>query len=164
MKNIFALTLCLVALTVAQAQHPQKFDEYGRILPSDENARLDNLAIKLQDEPGYVAWLVVYAGRRSCIDEARAHALRARNHLVKKRGIQADRVMWIDGGYQEEPLVEIWAYPRWLGAPSLPASLDKSEVQRKKCKTKYSVRRMTKPYRAHKRLQLTRFHDVSHVR
>lgn len=59
MKNVFALTLCLVALGVAQAQPPQKFDEYGKILLGDENARLDNLAIKLQDEPGYVAWLVV---------------------------------------------------------------------------------------------------------
>ena len=105
MKSILATILCLLALSSAQGQHPSRFDEYGRLPIVDEKARLDNLAIHLQNEPDYVAWLVVYAGQKTCIGDARKRAVRSRDHLVIRRGIRANRVMWIDGGYREEPTV-----------------------------------------------------------
>jgi hypothetical protein len=129
MKLLLTIALCLSALSIAQAQHPSRFDEYGNILLADEKARLNNLALELEHHPNLVGWLVVYAGRRACIGEARARAIRAKNHLVNRRGIEAQRIIWIDGGYREELTVEVWAYPRSLGAPEILATVDKSEVQ-----------------------------------
>ena len=99
MKVIFTIIFCLSALIIpisAQAQDqsdpiahgigdPRKFDEYGNITFSDEKARLDNLVFQLKREPTYVAYLWVYAGRKSCIGEAQSRAIGARNYLVNQR-------------------------------------------------------------------------------
>lgn len=102
-----------------------------------EKARLDNAAIYLQREPAnFVLYLVGYGGRRACIGEAQARILRAKNHLVGKRGIPSSRVVTIDGGYRNEQMVEIWLLPREIGEPSSTPTVDKSEVQLRDCKAK----------------------------
>src|SRR5947207_5129205 len=58
---------------------PRKFDEYGKLVWSDEKARLDNAAITLQREsPEIAMFLVAYAGRHACIGEAQKRNLRAK--------------------------------------------------------------------------------------
>ncbi len=41
----------------------RKFDEYGNISFADEQARLDNFAIQLQNEPGAQGYIIAHAGR-----------------------------------------------------------------------------------------------------
>jgi hypothetical protein len=153
MEMKFALTilfgLCLLpVLTKAQTQDesrqigdPRMFDQWGKIPFSDEKARLDNLAIYLQkDEPTFVTYLVFYAGRKSCAGEIQARADRAKNYLVNKRGVQANRVIWKDGGYRKEFTVEIWAWPRDVGEPYASPTLTQNDVQVVKCKPKNLIR------------------------
>jgi hypothetical protein len=121
---------------------PRKFDEYSSILWGDEKARLNNVAIQLQRERAdLVIYLVAYGGRRACVGEARARALRAKNYLVGKRGIPSGRVVSIDGGYRDEQMVEIWVLPRGFGEPYPAPTVDKSEVKLRDCKPKHKVRR-----------------------
>jgi hypothetical protein len=148
------MLFCVLVVSDALGDVAVKFDEYGDIPFSDEKARLDNLAIQLQNQPTFIAWYVVYGGRRSCIDEARSRAVRAKAYLIKKHGISADRVMWIDGGYREDFEVEIWVWPRSAGAPSAQPDLKRTEIQIvKNCKSKKRApKRRVKLERAHNNL------------
>lgn len=107
----------------------QWFDSYGDLSWEDEKARLDNFAIALQQDPNLIGNIIVYAGRRSCANEARDRALRAKKYLVERRGIQESRVRWLDGGYHKELTVILQPVPS--GAPELIASptLKPSEVR-----------------------------------
>jgi hypothetical protein len=102
MKFALIIIFCsclLPVLAKAQTQDelqqigdPRKFDIWwGKIPFSEEKARLDNLAIYIQkEEPTFIAYLIVYGGKRGCAGEAQAHAVRAKNYLVNKGGTAAE--------------------------------------------------------------------------
>ena len=115
----------------------QWFDSYGELSWEEEKAHLDNFAIALQQDSNLIGNIIVYAGRRSCKNEAKDRALRAKRYLTKTRSIQASRIKWSDGGYREELAVILQPVPS--GAPELTASstLKPSEVRIiKNCKPK----------------------------
>lgn len=95
----------------------RKFDEFGDISFNDEKARLRNLVLQMQNEPGVLGYVLIYAGRHSRVDEAKRRLERAKNYLVNEGGIIADRILTIDGGYREDLTVELWVAP--AGAPPL---------------------------------------------
>lgn len=114
----------------------QRFDSYGDLSWDDEKAHLDNFAIALQQDPRLIGYIVVYAGRRACVNEAKNRGSRAKKYLVERRGIRASRIKWIDGGYREELTVILQPAPP--GAPKLNVSptLKRSEVKIiRNCKT-----------------------------
>ncbi len=98
----------------------QWFDSYGNLSWDEEKAHLDNLAITLQHDSNLIGYLIVYAGRRACSGEAKDRALRAKKYMVETRGIEENRIKWIDGGYREELIVFLQPIPR--GAPELTAA------------------------------------------
>lgn len=108
---------------------PRKFDEYGNIRFNDEKARLDNYAIQLQNEPGSQGYIIAYGGRRGAAGEAQARADRAKNYLVNTRGIDAGRLVTLDGGYKEDLTVELWIVPTGANPPTASPTVDASEVQ-----------------------------------
>ena len=121
-----AIILALLPITCA-AQAPQpseakKYDEFPNITCEDEMAHLDNFAIELQNDPKLQAYVVVYAGRVSLINEAIARAKRIRLYLVKNRGIESKRITLIDGGYREKLGVELWVLSR-RGKVPMPAPM-----------------------------------------
>jgi hypothetical protein len=107
----------------------QWFDSYGDLSWEDEKAHLDNFAIAMQQDPHLIGYLVIYAGRRTCVNEAKNRGTRAKKYLVEARGIQASRIRWINGGYREELTVFLQPVPP--GAPKLTVSptLKRSEVK-----------------------------------
>ncbi len=94
---------------------PRKFDEYGDIRFNDEKARLDNYAIQLQNEPGASGYIIAYG---TCAGEAQARADRAKNYLVNTRGIDASRIVTVDGGCRTDLAVELWVVPTGATAPA----------------------------------------------
>src|SRR6185295_5501764 len=92
----------------------RKFDEYADLAFNDEKARLDNLAIQLQQEPGSQAYYVIFG---SCDTEGAARSERAVNYLVNNRGIDRARITVVDGGCRETLTVELWICPTGAGAP-----------------------------------------------
>jgi hypothetical protein len=125
MKLIFTISCLLLAsalITKAQEQsnveQPQirdyKFDEWGDIPFNDEKARLDFIAQQLQREPEKIMYMEIYAGKRACVGEAQARAVRAKNYLVNQKKIDASRIKWRDGGYHDEVTVVVWlVLPDW---------------------------------------------------
>jgi hypothetical protein len=90
---------------------PRKIDEYGDIPLGEEQQRLDNLAVELQNDPTSQTSLICYGGKRSGPRAAMRRCERAKNYLISSRGIEVRRVFIIDGGYREGPTVEAWIVP-----------------------------------------------------
>ena len=115
------------SVTLITCIYRPKIDEYGNLRWSDEKARLDNFAIELQNDPSNVGFLVGYGGRRSFRGEAARRTERAKKYLTTARGITADRVVTVDGGYREELTVELWTSSK-DAPPYLSPTVDPSEV------------------------------------
>ncbi|HEX3229982.1 MAG TPA: hypothetical protein VHQ95_13495, partial [Pyrinomonadaceae bacterium] len=96
-----------------------KFDEYGNIRFSDEKARLDNFGIQLQNEPASVGYIVTSG---SCEGEGMTRGNRARDYLVKTRGLNADRVTVIDGACGPALMVDLWILPQGVSPPTTDLS------------------------------------------
>jgi len=108
---------------------PRKIDEYGNIARNDVKARLDNFAIELQNDPNAQGYIIAYGGRRGVAGEAQTRADFAKNYLVNTRGITADRLITVDGGFKEEATTELWIAPTGVPPPTASPTVDASEVQ-----------------------------------
>jgi len=118
---------------------PRKFDEYGNIRFNDEKARLDNFAIQLQNEPTSMGYIIGYG---SCGSEGQTRADRAKGYLVNTRGIDAGRLMVVDGGCLPSLLVQLWIAPQGATAPTGDATGVISPCP--DCKKKPAKRRTTR--------------------
>lgn len=108
---------------------PQQFDTYGKIARNDEKARLDNFAVALQNDTGAQGYIISYGGRRGTAGEAQTRADFAKNYLVNSRGIDAGRLITVDGGFREEATTELWLVPGGATPPTASPNVDASEVQ-----------------------------------
>jgi hypothetical protein len=135
--------------SVAVVAEARKIDEYSRLRTKDENARLDNLAIELQNDPTTQAYLFVYGGRRSRRGDQKKAVDRAKTYLVKTRGIDSTRLVVADGGYREEAATELWIVPTGALPPDASPTLDPSEVMAPKGSKKSS--KPSKPAKRRKR-------------
>ena len=83
-----------------------KFDEYGNLSFTKEKERLDYFAKELTaviGEPGYI---IEYRSKRQR-QKPLARAKRAKEYLVKVKGIDAKRIIVVDGGYQNAFKIEL---------------------------------------------------------
>jgi hypothetical protein len=121
---------------------PRKSDEYGNIRWSDERARLDNFAIELQSDPTAQGYIICYGGKVARVGDAQRRCYRAVSYVVsKQRGIEASRVITIDGGYRENLTVELWVFPSGVTPPTATPTVDPREVRFIKGKSKSKARR-----------------------
>lgn len=88
------------------------FDEYGRIRWEDEQARLDNFAIQLMNEPDAIGYIFVINGPEVCPGEAQARATRAKRYIVEHRQVPWNRVIWREDGYGDEFRTVLQPAPR----------------------------------------------------
>ena len=120
----------------------RKFDEIRTLAWPDLMARLDNVAINFQREsPGIVLYLIAYAGPRACVGQAHHLNLRAKNYLVAKHGVVSRRVILMDGGYLEKPMLEVWMLASNISPPDAIPNIDRNLVRLKNCTKRTSMRR-----------------------
>lgn len=128
------MLVLVVGLTVFASENPRKFDEFGDINCESEMAHLDNLAVTLQNEMSSKAVIIFYGGRRfrgrlPKRGEAAARAARLKPYLVERRGIPADRVIVIDGGFAEEWRVDFWVFPQEVSNPSPNPTIPADQIK-----------------------------------
>ena len=95
----------------------KRFDEFPSIAFDDDKARLDNLAIELQNNPGAQGYIIAYSGRRSRAGEGDRMGERAAKYLVEMRGLSRSRLVVVNGGYREANTFELWLVPQGAEAP-----------------------------------------------
>jgi PEGA domain-containing protein len=110
----------------------QEFDECNNCTFDDQKARLDNLAVELQNDPTTRAYVIAYGGRMSPVGQVEKLMNRAREYVVTQRGIDASRVTVVNGGYREEDSVELWIVPSGASAPQPRPTVQAGEIKRRK--------------------------------
>jgi hypothetical protein len=120
---ILLLSPMLFVRGSGQAGIFDRFDEFGDIKCEDEYARLDNFAIQLQQEPQAKGIIIfhggkTFRGRLPKRGEAEARAARLKPYLVSRRGIPANQITVINGGYAEEWSAQLWIVPPGASMPT----------------------------------------------
>jgi hypothetical protein len=95
----------------------------------DQKARLDNLAVELQNDPSAMTYVIAYGGRTSRIGTADLLGTRARDYLVTQRGIDQSRITVINGGFREEDCVELWIIPSGATPPQPTPTVQAGDVR-----------------------------------
>jgi len=106
----------------------REFDECNNCTFDDQKARLDNLAVELQNDPSTRGYIMAYGGRMSPIGQVEKLMSRARDYLVTQRGIDASRLVVVNGGFREEDSVELWIVPSGATAPQPTPTVQAGEV------------------------------------
>jgi hypothetical protein len=107
----------------------EKIDEYGDLRWCDLSARLDNLAIKLQNEPGLTGFVVGYDSVKGRVRPAGRRFKIVRYYLVEQRGIAAERLVFVAAGTKPdgEELTELWVVPEGAVPPVSPAPVEDAD-------------------------------------
>jgi hypothetical protein len=95
----------------------------------DQKARLDNLAVELQNDPSTSTYVIAYGGRTSRIGQADRLGARARDYLVMQRGIDPSRIVVMNGGFREEDCVELWIVPSGATPPVPTPTVQAGDVR-----------------------------------
>jgi hypothetical protein len=119
--NINAIALPPVKSRLYDQFQPPAFD--------DVKARLDNLAIELQNAPTSQAYIIVYSGRKSRSGQADRLAARAKDYMTKERGIDSSRLVVMNGGYRESDYFELWLVPQGAEPPQATPTLQPGDAQ-----------------------------------
>jgi hypothetical protein len=106
----------------------REFDECNSCSYDDQKARLDNLAVELQNDPSTRAYIFAYGGRMSPLGQVERLMSRAREYLVAQRGIDASRLTIVNGGFREEDSVELWMVPSGAAAPRATPTVQAGDV------------------------------------
>ena len=134
--------LILIACSFGRSEMPSPtspFDRFGDIKCEDEMARLDNLAIQLMNNPADRAVITFYGGRRfrgrlPKRGEAVARAARMKPYMVQRRGVPANQVIVVEGGYREEWQVVIWIVPPGASHPTPDPTVPLKDIRFRKGK------------------------------
>src|SRR3989440_915405 len=100
-----------------QLSTPKRFDEFPSIAFDDDKARLDQMAVALQNSPGSTRYIIAYAGRRSRAGEAERMGKRAVAYLTVNRGISRARLIFVNGGLRDADAFELWLVPQGAEPP-----------------------------------------------
>ena len=125
-----------VTLKTVPPPECKQFDQFPVISFVDEKARLDNLAIELQNSPDAQAYIIVYAGRSSRSGQADMLIRRTTDYLVTQRGIDSRRITILNGGYRDSDFIEIWICPPGAKLPQPTPTVQPGEAQPKQERTR----------------------------
>ena len=81
-------------------------------------ARLDNLAVAVQQEPASRVYLMVYRSRRDLHGLNNRLLARMKGYLVEQRGISPERIVTVDGGEASCLTQELWVAPPGTAPPA----------------------------------------------
>ena len=129
------LVCCLVAYeniclaqTASSETSPVKLDEYGDLPTDDEAARLDLFAEKLFKQSKLRGYIVAYSEPQM----ERGYYLRRIHgigrYLTEARGIEANRVVVMDGGCKDKFATELWLVPEGANPPTPTPTMSQPPV------------------------------------
>jgi hypothetical protein len=118
-----------IVRTPPPPREAREFDVCCSCSFDDQKARLDNLAVELQNDPSGSAYIFGYGGRTSRTGEADRLLTRARDYLVNKRAIDASRIVLVNGGFREDDCVEMWIVPSGATPPQPRPTLQPGDVR-----------------------------------
>jgi len=107
----------------------REFDTCCSCSYDDQKARLDTLAVELQNDPTTTAYVFAYGGRTSPTGQANKLLVRARDYLINDRKIDASRLVMSVAGFRETDCVEVWLVPQGAAPPRPSPSVQPGDVK-----------------------------------
>jgi hypothetical protein len=106
---------------VKAAPYAYKLDEFSGALSFDEKElRLRRFFLRLRAGLEEHAYIIAYGKK----DAARAEGYRARRYLVEEHGIDAARVVVVDGGQRKDTALELWVVQPGASLPFKHSIID----------------------------------------
>jgi hypothetical protein len=124
-----AQAVSMVAAEEKKSIAAREFDECDHCTFDDQKARLDNLAVELQNDPTTHAYIIAYGGRTSPIGQVERLMKRARDYLMNERAIDGSRVVVVNGGFRESDSVELWVVPSGAASPRATPTVQAGDVK-----------------------------------
>lgn len=103
----------------ASKQSSRKVVEFGDVSYESTASYLDAFSAELMSTQNSQAYIVVYRSQNDLPGISLRYALRAKNYLVKKRGLDPLLITAIDGGRDECLRTQLWIVPNG-SSPSTP--------------------------------------------
>jgi len=130
--RLILLSFAVITAFTLHAQEAKKINEYGNIANENASMLLDNYANELMMDPGSTGYIITYGGSKGSSSEAKARADFAKNYLVDSRGVDASRLVIIDGGLKKDPATELWVVPYMALPPSASPTIKPKSIKDKK--------------------------------
>jgi hypothetical protein len=147
MRRVWSLLIMIICVIVANAQtgtapsEARMHDEFGDVGCEDEKVRLDNFANELQNTPEVQGYIVFYGGKRHRYPtrhnsrlalprrgEAEARVARLKPYM-NSRGIDANRIVVVYGGYRDQWTAELWIVPKGANPPAPTPTIKPQEIR-----------------------------------
>jgi hypothetical protein len=93
------------------------FDRVPPVTYDDLKARLDNLAIELQNTPNAQGYIFVYTAPSSRPGQYERLSKRVSDYLTQKRQIDSSRLVILNGGNRDTDFYEFWIVPQGARPP-----------------------------------------------
>jgi hypothetical protein len=117
-RDCRALASRTMQVTPAPIACGKPFDLYGDIKFEDEEARLDNFAIQLMNQPlAATGTILLSAGKETYHNEARERLDRIKSYLVDVREIDPVRIVTIDCGFDSILTTTLYIVPPGIAPP-----------------------------------------------
>lgn len=133
--RLLSLTLVLVIVAIGkgaprfvQAGPAERFDSYGRLPTDDEAARLDAFAEKLRTHPNLRGYLIGYNEDTGSRGAFLRRLYGDERYLVEMRGLEANRLVTLEGGYRDKFTIEMWLVPNGSVPPSTSPTAQSSAI------------------------------------
>jgi len=115
---------------LAPRENPaREFDVCSQCSFDDQKARLDNLAVELQNDQSTTTYIFAYGGRTSRTGQGDRIGARARDYLMSQRGIDSARIIVLNGGFREQDCVELWIVPSGATPPQPRPTVQAGDVR-----------------------------------
>lgn len=143
MKNVILLLLLIsfpTALAAQEADVRRDYDEIGFWCCEDVRQRLDTFLLELQNDPEARGVVIFYGGRYhpTCHDDNEmrlprrgelSYLITAIEKHFEFRKFPLDRIKWINGGYKEKVVVQLWHLPKGAETPSPEPTVLKKDIR-----------------------------------
>jgi hypothetical protein len=87
------------------------YEEFPYESLHDITSRIGEFIIRLEKEPTYKGYIVVYAGRDEKITGVATFASQARDYAIKEYDVAPKKVVAINGGYRRSSMVQLFIIP-----------------------------------------------------
>jgi hypothetical protein len=108
-----------------------KFGEYVTADLTANKAELGRWVSALRQDPAAQGYLIAYGGRTSRPSDAMTAANNATDYTMNILKMAGERTLSGDGGYREEPTIELWIAPRGGAVPMAKPSVAPADVKPK---------------------------------
>lgn len=112
----------------AESEKAEKVDEFGKLPECDWQARIDNLLVAVQNNLTSKGVIIAYQGANVLPVNYDKSSTRRYKSYINFRGFDLDRIEFIEGGFRDEEMTELWRILPGAEMPKPSETIPKPEL------------------------------------